>query len=79
MELVTGFNVKKGMRILDEGKLGTVISCEDLHNVHVILDGEGLGVKIDGEEVECGGSALYCMASGCEENWTYRYPIYVAK
>jgi len=65
---VTSKNIKEGLQILDEeGREGIVIDYEDLHNVHVIYQGEGLLIEIQMKMVDCGGSELMCMDENCEE------------
>lgn len=57
-----------GLLVIDnEGNKGVIRDCSDLHNVHVIFEGDGMLIDIDGEEIECGGSSLYCFIEGCEE------------
>jgi hypothetical protein len=66
---VTRSNLSKGMCVQDsEGKKGVIRNCEDLHNVHVTFEGEG--IEIDWYEIpfECGGSGLYCFVEDCQGN-----------
>ena len=67
--IVNSSNIFKGLRVMDnKGVIGTVMECDDLHNVWVIFDGEGLIVEIDNTEKECGGSGYYCFVKKCDEN-----------
>lgn len=76
-QCVTRSNIKGGMKVIDsDGKVGKVIACEDLHNVHVIFEGDGLEVKVHGKAITCGGSGLYCFIEGCEENSEDIDPLY---
>lgn len=60
-------DVQEGMIVYDsEGKKGKVHDCKDLHNVHVVFEGEGIVVSWYGEPIECGGSGLYCLVKSCE-------------
>ena len=55
---LTANNLFKEARIRDEeGSIGTIIECEDLHNVFINFDD--------------GGSALYCFIEDCEERKKY--------
>jgi hypothetical protein len=75
---VTCDNISSGLKVVDsEGNIGKVISCEDLHNCHVLFDGTGVKVKVHGKSIECGGSSLYCFHSGCEENDEEIDPLYL--
>ena len=66
-----------GMPVVDsEGQRGIIRSCNDLHNVHVTFEGEGITIDWYGEPFECGGSGLYCFVEGCEENDELIYPLY---
>ena len=73
---VSGSNLYNGMTLLDEErKIWTVISCEDLHNVHLIKEGYGLIINVNGKDIECGGSDLCCFLETCNEFIDYR-PLY---
>jgi hypothetical protein len=51
--LVTKENVHKSMRVSDsENHIGTITSCDDIHNVLVEFDN--------------GGSGLFCLEEGCD-------------
>ena len=66
-----------GMPVVDsEGQRGIIQSCNDLHNVHVTFEGEGITIDWYGESFECGGSGLYCFVEGCEENDELIDPLY---
>jgi len=71
-------DLKKGLRVIDdESNSGTILNCEDLHNVHVVLDGDGLDVTLEnGEDIKCGGSSLYCFSEFCEKNDEFDYPLF---
>lgn len=74
--LVSGSNLFKGMNLLDnKNKKWNVINCEDLHNVHLIKEGEGLLINVDGKDIECGGSDLCCFVENCTEFLENR-PLY---
>jgi len=69
MHRVTRNNLFKGMCVQDsEGIKGVVRNCEDLHNVHITFEGEGIDIDWYETPFECGGSGLYCFVEGCEEN-----------
>ena len=54
--IVTRYNLEIGRKVIDEdGNIGTITECDDLHNVFVQLDNDM-------------GSGLYCFAENCEEN-----------
>ena len=75
--IVTRSNIKGGMKVIDsDEKVGKIIACEDLHNAHVIFEGEGLEVKVYGKVINCGGSGLYCFVEGCAENSESIDPLY---
>lgn len=64
MDLVTQYNLSKGKKVIDEdGEIGTIIDCSDVHNVYV--------------EGDNGGSGLYCFAKGCEDNSEYEKLYYL--
>jgi hypothetical protein len=64
MELVTQYNLSKGRRVIDEdGEIGTIIECSDVHNVEVKGDNGGFG--------------LYCFSKGCNENSEYEKIYYL--
>jgi hypothetical protein len=52
----------------DESRLGKIYKADDLHNVEVVFDGTGILIEMNGEEIECGGSGLYCLVSDCDED-----------
>ena len=55
MILVTRDNLEKGRRVINEdGAIGKIKKCRDLHNVYV--------------KYKNGGAGLYCFAEGCSEN-----------
>ena len=73
---VSGSNLSKGMVVFDEeGKEWTVLSCDDLHNVHLIKEGDGLLINVNGKDIECGGSDLCCLVENCNEFIEHR-PTY---
>ena len=64
LQTVTRGSLKKELRVKShDGSLGTIIECEDLHNVNV--------------EYDTGGAGLYCFVDGCEDNSEIDYPLYV--
>lgn len=64
---ITKENVCVGLSVIDdEGNIGKIIECDDLHNVYVIFEGTSSIVNIDGVDIECGGSALICLVEACE-------------
>lgn len=66
---VTRSNLFKGMCVQDsEGKKGVIRDCNDLHNVHVTFEGEGIEIDWYETPFECGGSGLYCFVEDCEDN-----------
>jgi hypothetical protein len=74
---VTRSNLFKGMCVQDsEGKKGVVRNCEDLHNVHITFEGEGIEIDWYETPFECGGSGLYCFVEGCEDNCENEDPLY---
>ncbi len=74
---VTIDNITQGMTIYDsDGKKGIVRDCKDLHNIHVTFEGTGIIVDVDGKPTDCGGSGLYCLIDGCDENSKLVDPLY---
>jgi len=64
---VTEENICIGLSVIDdEGNIGKIIECDDLHNVYVIFEGTGAIVNIDGVDNDCGGTALICLVEACE-------------
>lgn len=67
-QLVIGRNLHKGMTVYDKkGKEWVVLSCDNLHNVHLIKKGKGLLINLNGKDIECGGSDLCCYVENCNE------------
>ena len=57
LHIVSHSNLVIGMRVMDdEGNVGTVKECEDIHNVFV--------------EYDNGGSGLHCLIEECIETTT---------
>ncbi len=74
---VTRSNLFKGMCVQDsEGKKGVIRDCNDLHNVHVTFEGEGIEIDWYETPFECGGSGLYCFVEDCEDNCENEDPLY---
>ena len=51
--------------VKDEGLMGKIYNADDLHNVEVIFDVNGVIAEVNGEEIECGGIGIYCFLN-CE-------------
>ena len=63
MELVTQYNLSKGKKVIDEdGEIGIIIDCSDVHNV-----------RVEGDNI----TGLYCFAKGCSENSEYEKLYYL--
>lgn len=70
-------NIVKDMCVQDrEGKNGVIRNCDDLHNVHVTFEGEGIEIDWYGTPFVCGGSGLYCFVENCEYNCENQDPLY---
>ncbi len=53
--LVTPNNIMTDKKVIDnDGNIGTIKTCDDIHNVFV--------------EYQGGGSGLHCLIKGCNEN-----------
>lgn len=67
MKSISYTDIKNDMRVYDsDGTACTVRKCMDPHNVLVTYDGDGMLIEIDDKSIECGGSAMICMADGCD-------------
>lgn len=77
---VTRSSLFKGMHVQNsEGKKGIIRNCEDLHNVHITFEGEGIIVDLYETPFECGSSGLYCFVEGCKDNDEKIDPLYYCK
>ena len=57
IHVVSHSNMFVGMRVKDnEGNVGSIIDCKDIHNVYV--------------EYDNGGSGFHCLVEGCVEKTT---------